>query len=110
MMNGIDNVQKVGRENMDRALQSFSALSRSWQHIATETADLAKQSFEQSASQFERVLAAKSFQDAFEAQADFVKTSYDKALDNTARVGELYLGLVKDVAKPFETAGTTASR
>ncbi len=46
--------------------------------------------------------ASKSFDVAVEAQTDFVKTSYEKAVGQATRFGELYLDMVKDVAKPFD--------
>ena len=102
MINGFEDVQKVGREGMNRALQSFGAVSKGWQTLASETAGFSKQSFEDGAAHVEKLLGAKSIDVAFEAQTDFVRASYEKAVGQAARFGELYLDLVKDAAKPFE--------
>ena len=102
MMNGFDDVQKMGRESMSRALESFGALSKGWQTLATETAGYSKKSFEESAAHLEKLFGAKSVDVAFETQSDFVRSSYEKAVGQAARFGELYLDLVKDVTKPFE--------
>ena len=48
------------------------------------------------------MLGAKSIDVAFEAQSEFVRSSYEKAVGQAARIGELYMDLVKDVTKPFE--------
>lgn len=102
MINGMEDVQKFGQENMNRAIESFGAFSRVWQTLADETADYSKKSFEESTAHMEKLLGAKSFDVALEAQTDFVRTSYEKAVGQAAKFGELYLGLVKDVTKPFE--------
>ena len=102
MISNIDDVQKAGRENMGRALESFGAFSRGWQTLASETAGFSRQAFEEGAAHFEKVLGAKSIDVAFEAQTDYLRSSYEKAVGQAARFGELYLDLVKDAAKPFE--------
>ncbi len=102
MINGFDDVQKAGREGMNWALESFGALSRGWQTLATETAGYSKKSFEESAAHMEKMLGAKSVDVAFEAQSEFVRSAYEKAVGQAARFGELYMDLVKDVTKPFE--------
>jgi hypothetical protein len=102
MINGFEDVQKAGQESMNRALESFGALSRGWQTLADETAAYSKTSFEASAAHVEKLLGMKSLEGAFEAQSDFVRTSYEKAVGQAARFGELYLDLVKSATKPFE--------
>ena len=102
MTNGFEGVQTVGRENMNRAAESFTAVSRGLQTLATETADYSKQSFEDGAAHVEKLLGAKTFDGAWQAQAEFAKTSYERAVGQAARFGELYLDLVRDAVKPFE--------
>jgi phasin family protein len=102
MINAFDDVQKAGRDNINRAMQSLSALSKGWQTLASETAGFSKQSLEDSAAHFEKLLGVKSFDVAVAAQTDFLKASYEKAVGQAARLGELYLDVVKDVVKPYE--------
>ncbi len=102
MMNGFEDVQKVGREGMTRAMESFGALSRGWQTLASETAGFSKQSFEASAAHVEKLLGAKSIDVAFEAQSEFVRSAYENAVGQAARFGELYMDMVKGATKPFE--------
>ena len=110
MINAFDDVQKVGQENMNRALSTFGALQRGWKTMADETADYSKSSFEAGAAHFEKLLGAKSLDVAMEAQTDFMRASYEKAMGQAARFGELYMGLVKDATKPFEDMVPTAKK
>ena len=110
MINGFDDVQKAGHESLNRALESFGALSRGWQMLADETADYSKKSFEAGATHLEKLLAAKSLDVAVEAQTIFVRASYEKAVGQAARFGELYLDLVKDATKPFKGFVPTAKK
>ena len=102
MINGFEDFQKAGREGMTKTIESFGAVSKSWQTLASETAGFSRQAFEEGAAHFEKLLGAKSIDVAFEAQTDYLRSSYEKAVGQVARFGELYLDLVKDAAKPFE--------
>ena len=110
MINGFEDVQKVGRESITKALESFGAVSRGLQTLASETAGYSKQSFEDGAAHVEKLLGAKSIEVAFEAQTDFLRSSYEKAVGQAARFGELYLDLVKEAAKPFEALVATSKK
>jgi phasin family protein len=101
-MNGFEDVQKAGQESVNRALESFSALSRGWQALASETAGYSKKSFEEGAAHLEKLVGAKSLDGVFEAQSAFMRSAYEKAVGQAARFGELYMDVVKDVTKPFE--------
>jgi len=110
MMTGFEDAQKVGREGMNRALESFGALSRVWQTLATEAAGYSKQSLEDGAAHFEKLIGVKSLDVAFQAQADFARTSYEKAVGQAARFGEIYVDLVRQTVKPFEDAVSAAKK
>jgi len=110
MINGFDEVQKAGQENLNRALQSFSALSRGWQALANEAAGFSKQAFEEGTAHLEKLMGAKTPDVALRTQTEYLRNAYDKAAGQAARIGELYLDVVKDAAKPFESAVPTARK
>jgi len=102
MINGFEDFQKIGKDNMDQAMKNFGSFSKGMQTLATEMADYSKKSFEDGAATFEKLLAAKSVDKAVEIQSDFVKTSYEGFVAQATKVGELYADLAKDAYKPFE--------
>jgi hypothetical protein len=110
MINGFEDVQKVGRDNMNRTIESFGAFSRSWQALANETAGFSRRAFEEGSAHVEKLLGAKTVDVAFQAQSDYLRSTYEKTVGQAARLGELYLDLVKDAAKPFEDVLPTAKR
>lgn len=105
----LDDVQKLGRDNMDATLKSFGALSKSVQAIAVEMADYSKKSFEQSSAAIEKLFSAKTIEKAVEVQSDFVKSSYEGFVAEATKLGELYADLAKESYKPFESYITKAS-
>jgi phasin family protein len=98
-----DQMQKFGKDSMDMALASFGAWSKNAQAIATEVADYAKKSFEESTSAWERLLAAKSPEKAMEVQSEYLKSSYEDFVAESAKLSELYADLAKEAYKPFES-------
>jgi phasin family protein len=100
-----DDFQKFGKEHLVEALAtSSSSLAKSWQTIAAESSEYAKKSLENGSAFFEKLLGAKSFDDIFQIQSEFAKSSYDGLVGYVTNVGELYSNLAKEAFKPVETA------
>jgi phasin family protein len=97
-----DEMNKLGKDSMDMAMNSFGAWSKSAQAIATEVADYSKKSAEGSAAAWEKLLGAKSIEKAMEVQAEYLKSSYEKFVAEATKLGELYVDLAKEAYKPFE--------
>ena len=104
MVKNFDDLQQVGKENVDVALKSFGVLSKGGQAIAVELADYSKKAFEDSTALVEKLFGAKTFEKAIEVQTDYAKTAYEGFVAKASKLGELYANLAKETYKPFETA------
>jgi hypothetical protein len=102
MLKNLDDVQKLGKENMDLALKSFGAVSKSMQAIAVEFADYSKKSFEDSTAAMEKLLGAKTLEKAIEVQSDYFKSAYEGFVSEATKMGNLCSDLAKETYKPFE--------
>jgi hypothetical protein len=98
----VDPMQKFGKENMDMAMNVFGAWAKNAQAIATEVADYPKKSFEDSAAAFEKLIGAKSVEKAMEVQTEYLRSSYEELVAETAKIGELYADFAREAYKPFE--------
>nr|WP_209015153.1 phasin family protein [Roseibium limicola] len=101
-MNNFDEIQKMGKDNMDLAMESFGAMTKGVQAIAAEVVDYQKKSFEESSAIVEKMVSSKSVESAFETQSEFVKSSYESMMGEMTKLGEMYTELSKDAYKPFE--------
>jgi hypothetical protein len=110
MINGFEDFQKLGKDNMDLALKSFGNFNKGVQAIAVEMADYSKKSFEQGAATAEKLVSAKSLDQAVEVQSDFVKSSYEGFVAQATKIGELYVDLAKEAYKPIEGAVAKATK
>jgi hypothetical protein len=97
-----DQMQKFGKDGMDMAMASFGAWSKNAQAIASELADYSKKSIEGSAAALEKLMSAKSLDKAMEVQNEYLRSSYEDFVAQSAKLGELYAALAKEAYKPFE--------
>ena len=56
MMKNMDDMQKLGKDNMDATMKSFGAMSKGVQAIAVEFADYSKKSFEEGSAAMEKLI------------------------------------------------------
>ena len=98
-----DPMQKFGKESMDMAMTAFDAWAKNAQAIATEVADYSKKSFEDSAAAFEKLIGAKSLENAMEVQTEYLRSSYEEFVAESAKISELYADLARAAYKPFES-------
>src|SRR5262245_50705716 len=102
MIKNFEDFQKLGQQNVDTAMKAFGEWSKSWQAIAAEITDYTKRSFEEGTATVERLLAAKSFEQAVEIQTGYAKRAYDDYMHQLSKIGGLYAELAKEAYKPVE--------
>ena len=101
MINNVD-VQKLGQENLDRAMRMFGDWNKSWQTIAAEVSDYSKRSFEQGTQTVEKLLAAKSVEQAIEIQTSYARRAYDDYMQEMTKLGGMYANIAREAYKPLE--------
>ena len=104
MMKNFEDFQKLGQSNMETAMKLMGEWSKGWQSIAVEMSDYTKKSFEESTATFEKLLSAKSLEQAVEIQAGFAKRAYDGYMHQMSKIGGLYAELAKEAYRPVEKA------
>lgn len=102
MIKNIEDLQKLGQANVDTYMKGFGELNKSWQALAAEMTDYSKRSFEEGTATFEKLLTAKSLEQAMEIQTSFAKRAYDEYMAQMTKIGTLYTDIAKDAYKPFE--------
>src|SRR5215470_14016394 len=102
MLKNFEEIQKLGKDNVDVAMKQFGSVSKGWQAIATEVADYSKKSFEDGSAALEKLFGAKTLEKAIEVQSEYVKTAYEGFVAEATKLGELYTDLAKESYKPFE--------
>jgi hypothetical protein len=104
MVKNFEDIQKLGKDNMDATLTSLGVLSKGFQTIAVEMADYSRKAFEDGSAAAEKLFGAKSIDKAVEVQSDYLKTAYEQFVAQATKVGELYAGMAQEIYKPFENS------
>jgi hypothetical protein len=102
MIKNFEDFQKLGQQNVDSAMKVFGEWSKGWQAIAAEMTDYTKRSFEESTATVEKLLSAKSIEQAVEIQTGYAKRAYDDYMHQVSKLGGLYADLAKEAYKPVE--------
>lgn len=102
MMKNFEDFQKVGQTGMDSALKIFGEWNKGWQAIASEMGDYTKRSFEDGSATVEKLMGAKSLEQALEIQSNYAKRAYDDYMQQMSRLGAMYADLAKEATKPME--------
>jgi hypothetical protein len=104
MLKNFEDFQKLGQHNVDAAMKVFGEWNKGWQAIAAEITDYTKRSFEEGTATMEKLLAAKSFEQAVEIQTGYAKRAYDDYMHQVSKLGGLYADIAKEAYKPVEKA------
>ena len=95
-----DDFQKMGKDNYDVVLRSYSELNKGFQAIAARVTDYSKKAFEDATRAFERMAGAKSFESVIEIQSQYAKKAYDTWVAEASKLGEMYAAVARDAYKP----------
>jgi hypothetical protein len=103
MNKNFEDMQTMSKANMDATMKSFDAVTKGTQAIATEIADYSRRSFENGARAAEKLVSAKSLEQAFEVQTEYAKAAYEGYVFEVTKLGELYSDLAKEAFKPYQS-------
>jgi hypothetical protein len=102
MFNNFEDMQTMGKANVDATMKSFEAVTKSTQAIVTEIADYSRRSFESGVKAAEKMIGAKSLDKAIEVQSEYARAAYEGYVSEVTRLGELYAALAKETFKPYQ--------
>ncbi len=104
MIKSFEDFQKLGQANTDTAMRLVGEWNKGWQTIASEMTDYSKRSFEEGTATFEKLLSAKTIEQALEIQSSYAKRAYDDYMQQMSKIGSLYSDFAKEAYKPVEKA------
>ena len=103
-MKGFEEFQKLGKDNFEATVKTVGEVNKGFQAIATEVTDYSKKAFEDGTAIVEKLLGAKTLEQAIEIQTNYAKKAYEDYMAQAAKIGEMYADLAKEAYKPVETA------
>lgn len=104
MIKNFEDVQKLSQTNIDTSMKMWGDWTKNWQAIAAEMTDYTKRSFEEGTQTFEKLLGAKTVEQALEIQTSYAKKAYDEYMREMNKIGTMYADIAKEAYKPVEKA------
>lgn len=102
MFSTFEDMQKLGTQAVEATMQSFTTASKGAQTMATETADFARKSLEQSSAAMQNMFSARTLDRAVEVQSQYAQTAYEGVVAQGAKMNDLLADLAKQSFKPVE--------
>lgn len=101
---GFEDMQKLSQSNMDAAVKAAGEWNKGWQAMAAEMTDYSKRAFEEGTATFEKLISAKSVEQAVEIQTGYAKRAYDDYMAYMTKIGSMYTEFAKEAYRPVEKA------
>ncbi len=105
----VEEFAEITRGNVEAIVASSKVAAKGIETMSQRAAEYGRTSFEGATSAFRGFAEIKSATDLFKLQGDFVRSTFDSAVAESARVSETMLKLAGDVAEPLTSRYTVAA-
>ena len=102
MMKPFDDFQKLNQGTLDVTMKMFGEWTKGWQAIAAEMTDYSKRSFEDGTQTVEKLMGARTIEQAFEIQSTYAKRAYEDYVHQMQKIGGMYTEFAKEAYRPLE--------
>jgi len=104
MIKNHETFQRLGQQNVETAIKMFGEWNKGWRSISAEMTDFTKQSFEDTLATVEKLLRAKSVDQAVGIQSDFTARIVEGYFYKLSKIRGMYAQLLKNSCEPLEQA------
>jgi phasin family protein len=95
-----DKITEYHKANYDALMKSHAALVAGFEQISKEVVTLTQASLESAAAATKAALAVKTLADLMSLQADYGKTSFEKLVADSTKLGELGVKVANEAIAP----------
>ena len=85
-------------------------MNKGFQALAAEMTDSSKRTFDDVFRAWEQLLSAKSVDQMADIQAQYARKAYDSYMSEISKLGEMYVAIARNAAKPVEHATARPAR
>jgi hypothetical protein len=103
-MNTIQDFQKFGQANTETSMKMFGDWAKNWQAISMEMTDYSKRAFQDGQATLEKLMTAKSMEQALEIQTSYTKRAFEEYMQQMTKIGSMYTSFGREAYKPLERA------
>ncbi|MEQ1576377.1 MAG: phasin family protein [Hyphomicrobium sp.] len=96
--------QKFGQANSESAVKMMGDWAKNWQALTSELTDYSKRAFQDGQATFEKLISAKTVEQAIEIQSSYAKRSIEEYMQQMSKIGSMYTSFGREAYKPVERA------
>jgi hypothetical protein len=100
----------AGQAAYDLALNALGIWTKGARAMTVEVIDYTRKSAESSAAAWEKLLGAKSLDNAFAVQGEFARSTYENFVAEVAKLGEIYVEYAREAYAPLQAAFAAPER
>jgi phasin family protein len=100
---GYDDVAFGGKETIDAMVKAGTAYTKGIEAISAEWMAFGRQMMEDNISVTKKVMGAKTLREAMDLQSEFARTSFDGAMAQTTKIGEMATKVAQESVEPINS-------
>lgn len=104
MIKSFENAQATTHTSAEAAMGMLGEMGKNWQAVVAEMADYTRRSFDDNSQTVQKLMTARSVEQAMEIQTAYAKRAYDDYLHQMTKISGLCAGIAKDALRPMEKA------
>lgn len=102
-ISSLGDVSEFARENVDAAVTVGSVAAKSAEALNSELLSISKRSMEEATSAAKAFSGVKTAKEFFELQSDLMKSSWERFVEDSNAVGEIFSEGAKQAAAPINS-------
>lgn len=100
-MKSAEQFISFGQGNVEAMVKSSQIVANGWQELSQQIAANAQAAMDESLSTFRAISGVRSIKEAFEMQANFARSSVEKAMSQTGQITEASFKLAGQAYAPL---------
>ena len=109
-MKALDEFNTHARGQADAFMTASKAATQGLEAMMSQATELGRKSFEQATSALRTIAAAKTPQDVFAAQNEYIKHAFDNLVHGYSRMTETVMKVTSEVVQPLQNSMTEAAQ
>lgn len=97
-----DDLSALNKETFDAVMQSGAIVAKGYEAIGKEFFAFAQSTMDANVAATKAMFGAKDVREAFDLQAEYTRTSVDKALAESAKLSEMSMSVAKEAFEPIQ--------
>ena len=103
-----EDLTSFNKDALDAVVQSGTIVAKGYEAIGQEVMSFTQNTLEANVAAAQALFGVKNLREALDLQAEYTRTSFDKAVAESAKLTEMSFNVAKEAFEPIQTRVNTA--